>query len=194
MISVIVDGQTEKWYLDLMKSHEDIPRIAIKPELPKKKKIGDIKKLVVDLSKDYDQVVWIVDFDTILSESKQTKKGHSSPLQEFEKIKKDLDKIANVDVLVNTPCLEFWMLLHFKYTGSFSGECRSVKSELKNHLKDYDKTQKYYKNPRSNIYKKLKPKQNEAIKNGTKLGRFDFGNPESAKAEMFLLFEILELA
>ncbi len=44
--SIIVKGQTEVWYLQLMKQYEKLPRIDIKPELPKNKKLKELFELV----------------------------------------------------------------------------------------------------------------------------------------------------
>jgi hypothetical protein len=63
--SVIVDGKTEVWYLQMLKKNETLPRIDIKPELPKKKKLSEQFKSVIDNSNIYDEVIWIVDFDTM---------------------------------------------------------------------------------------------------------------------------------
>jgi hypothetical protein len=47
------------------------------------------------------------------------------------------------------------------------------------------------KNKRQDIYAKLKQYQKKAIKNAEKLGSLDFGNIESAKAEIYKIFNIL---
>ena len=58
-------------------------------------------------------------------------------------------------------------------------------------LKDYEKSEKYYKNPRQDIYQKVKQFQKDAISNAGKLGSFNFDNPETAKAEIYKLFQLL---
>lgn len=128
-----------------------------------------------------------------MSRSKETKQGQASKIEEFREYCVQLKACENVSVLVNTPCLEFWYLLHFKETGKYYAKCEDAEKVLKkSHLKDYEKTQKYYKKKNNDIYKKLKPQQIEAKKNAKKLGDFDFKNPESAKAEIYKVFDIIK--
>ncbi len=72
--AVIVDGETEFWYLQMLKRNEKLIKVDIKPEIPQKKKLQDQNLKVKELANDYDRVFWIVDMDTILGESRQTKK------------------------------------------------------------------------------------------------------------------------
>ena len=65
---ILVDGQTEQWYLQLMKQHENVRTINIKPELFSKKKLQDQYEFVKEYSSMYDKVVWIIDFDTLIKE------------------------------------------------------------------------------------------------------------------------------
>lgn len=192
--SIIVDGKTEKWYLQLMKEHENLKNIDIKPDLPKKKKLSELEELITENAKHYDRVIWIVDFDTIIKEEKEIKKGRKSKIQEFKEILHKLKKIKNVKILINTPCLEYWYLLHFKDTSKYYSKCESVSKEFKGTiLEDYKKTEKYYKKTNNNIYQKLYPLKNPAILRAKKLGNFNLSKYESAKAEIYKVFNILEL-
>ena len=60
--AIIVDGETEFWYFTLLKRHEreGLPKIDIRPELPKKKKLKEqYEKVVEYLEFDvYDKVFW----------------------------------------------------------------------------------------------------------------------------------------
>lgn len=183
--SILVDGQTEVWYFQLMKQYEDFPRIDIKPELQQKTTMERLFDLAEENAKDYDLVLMLFDLDAIIHDGKES---------EFrEKVIKYKDhKIINI--YINNPCLEFWFLLHFHETSRQFTQCCDVETELKKNelLKDYQKTQKYYKNHRNNIYKKLQPYQNEAIKNATRLGDFDFHNIHQSKAEIYKIFNILQ--
>ena len=133
--AVIVDGETEFWYFQMMKKHEDFPKIAIKPELPKKKKLKEQYESVIDnVNKGYDKVIWVLDFDTLIKEEREAKKGEPSKIQVFQEYRKRLRKFDHVYVLVNNPCLEFWHLLHFKKTSKFYPKCENVTSQLKKHL------------------------------------------------------------
>lgn len=193
--SIIVDGQTEVWYLQMLKKNEDLPRIDIKPELPRKKKLSDQFKSVINNSKIYDKVIWLVDFDTILKETRERKAGSISALQELQGYKKVLKKdFPNAQILINTPCLEIWLLLHFEPTGKFYPDCEGAEKRLKkSHLEDYEKTEKYYKKRDNDFYQRLKENQSSAIKNAKALGKFDFNNPNKGVAEIYQLFELFKL-
>lgn len=191
VFSIIVDGETEKWYFDLMKKHEKL-RISVKPELPKKKKLKDLFETVKEQAKDYHHVIWILDFDTLIKESREAAKGKQTKIQELEKYKKQLSKYSNVSVLVNTPCLEIWYLLHFENTKAYYSTYEAVKSQLKKHsiLNDYKKKEDFYKQ-NNDIYQKLKPYLEKAIERAEELGRFGFENVETSKAEIYKVFDIL---
>lgn len=178
--SIVVDGKTEIWYLQMMKNAEDLPRIDIKPDLPKKKKLKELFETVKENAENYDKVIWLVDIDTIISDNQVGRFGNY-----FNRLK----KIKNISILANTPCLEYWYLLHFKSTKKYFPTCNKVTTELKKHLKDYEKTEKYYKNAKNNLYEKLKPYQKDALLHAQNLGDFDITNIESAKAEIYKIIK-----
>ncbi len=80
-------------------------------------------------------------------------------------------------------------------TGKYFPNCESVVKELKKQdcLKDYKKTQSYYKNKNNDIYKRLKEYQKDASVRAKKLGSFDFENTKTAKAELYKVFELFDL-
>jgi hypothetical protein len=191
--SIIVDGETEVWYFQMMKRHETFPYLVdIKPELPKKKKLSEQYKVVKNNAKVYDKVFWLIDFDTIIKEEKEFKGNGERPLQELKHyIKAFLDN-KRVKILINTPCLEFWYLLHFEETGRYFSQCKNATKSLKAYIPDYQKSQKYYTQSNNDIYKKLKPFQQTAIINAEKLGKFTLDNPKTAKAEIHQIFQLLK--
>lgn len=193
---IIVDGATEQWYFQMMKRHERLPKIDLLPELPKKKKLRDVFELVKERAKDkFVQVVWLIDADSLISESQKTKQGEHSTLAEFKTYMEQLGRYPNVTILVNTPCLEYWFLLHFQDTGKYFSKCKGAIATLKKaHLKDYEKTERYYKKANNDIYKKLRPQLEKAILNAHKRGRFDIENAASAKAEIYRLFCLLNIS
>jgi hypothetical protein len=93
-----------------------------------------------------------------------------------------------VAVIVNNPCLEYWFLLHFKQTSKYYETYAILEKLLKKYLPDYDKSEKYYKNSRQDIYQRLKSYLKAAIDNAGRLGEFDFANTETGIAEMYKLF------
>ena len=117
----VVDGETEIWYLEMLKRNERGINLRIKPEIPQKKGLDDQFELVCNLaSSEYDRVYWIVDLDTIIKESNEAPTGVKTPLTSFFEMKTYLsDKLQNVQVIVNNPCLEFWFLLHLKRTSRY---------------------------------------------------------------------------
>lgn len=188
--SFVVDGKSEIWYFQLMKQHESLNEISVEPVLPTRKKLRDQFFLVKENADVYDRVYWIVDFDVILKETRECRPGGKSRLVELGEYMMELRERDNVRILINNPCLEFWFLLHFKETSHFYGDCSSVCRALKHVslFSDYVKNEQYYKKNDGDIYLKLKPFQENAIRNSSKLGKFDFSLPDSAKSEMFKLF------
>lgn len=186
----VVDGETEIWYLQMLKRNERNLRVTIKPEIPQKKKLEDQYKLVCDLANsEYECVFWIVDLDTVIKEDIEAASGTPSPLYRFNDKKLTLfAENKNVKVIVNNPCLEFWFLLHFERTSRYYRRCFDVVRDLKKHLEGYEKTEKFFKKTGNDIYKKLKPYLSNAFDNATALEPFDFRNPERAICEMYELF------
>ena len=107
----VVDGDTEVWYLQMLKRNERELNINIEPKLPSKKSIPEQFKMVKDLAEDYTKVFWIVDYDVIVKETREAKKGTETSEQLFIKLKEKAEKFDNVIVIVNNPCIEFWFLL-----------------------------------------------------------------------------------
>ena len=192
--AVVVDGETEKWYLQMLVKNETNISSNIKPHIPKNKDIDEQYKLVRDLSKkeeEYDKVFWIVDLDVLLKEERE-KKNNTSSLQKFLNYWQQLLKQEKVVVIVNNPCLEYWFLLHFEKTTKIFTTCIDVEKEVSRHLKGYEKTEKFFKKD-NDIYKQLKPFLKTAKENATALGSFDTYNHSKAMCEMPLLFNTLQL-
>ncbi len=101
----VVDGETEIWYLQMLKRNERNLRVTIKPEIPQKKKLEDQYKLVCDLANsEYEWVFWIVDLDTVIKEDIEAASGTPSPLSRFNDMKLTLfTENKNVKVIVNNP-------------------------------------------------------------------------------------------
>jgi hypothetical protein len=138
-------------------------------------------------------VFWIIDFDVIASETKSAKVGSKTTLQSFLEYKKTIaEKYKNIVIIVNNPCLEFWLLLHFEKTSKYFDTCEGAEKQLKRYLKDYEKKQKYYTNQDNDIYLRLKPNLAEALKNAKALKLFDIENPNKGMSEMQLFFESKE--
>ena len=206
--AIVADGVTEIWYLQMMKKYElenkekeqgkQQIRLAIKPELPKSKRIKDQCALVCELAqREYDKVFWIVDLDQIRKEQREATEGKKDPMRTFiecrEKVLNGKKYAKRVRVIVNNPCLEFWFLLHFIYTTESFDDYNMVKKELKKYMKDYDKNENYYKPKNNDIYSKLKPYLNTAIEHSDRLGSFEPKDPSRAVSEMPQFFRTEEL-
>lgn len=99
----------------------------------------------------------------------------------------------NVTVIIINPCLEFWLLLHYEKTSKLFDTCDQAEAQLKKHIKDYEKTRKYFTKQDHDIYLKLRSLLKTAISNSSYLGEFDLDEQTKAICEMFLLFEADEL-
>ncbi|MFM2266572.1 MAG: hypothetical protein RL757_12 [Bacteroidota bacterium] len=187
-VAVIVDGETEMWYFQMLQRNEKTLNVAISPKIPQKKKLSDQFDEVKKQAKDYDKVFWVVDLDVILKEEKE-KKGK---FQTFEKYRRQLEKYKNVVVIVNNPCLEFWFLLHFQATQITSGKCVDAENSLKTHIENYKKERHFFTKEGKDIYLRLKPNLKTAIENAKRLGSFDGKLPEKSVCEMHLFFEAKE--
>lgn len=191
--AVVVDGETEYWYLEMLKRNEPNILFDITPKILQKKNIDQQYKSVTELSEEeYDKVFWIVDLDVLLKEERE-KKSNTSSLQKFLNYWQQLLKQEKVVVIVNNPCLEYWFLLHFEKTTKIFTTCIDVEKEVSRHLKGYQKTQKFFKKSNNDIYKQLKPYLQTAKENATALGSFDTYNHSKAMCEMPLLFKELQL-
>ena len=194
----VVDGETEIWYLQMLRLNEQKIRLSIRPEIPQKKGLYDQFDLVCELARsEYQRVFWIVDLDTIIKESKEVASGAKTPLLIFNEMRTKLhhhDDFQNVVVIVNNPCLEFWFLLHFIPTSRYYRRCFDVirTLKLKKHLIGYEKTEKFFKKTNNDIYSRLKPYLHNAIQNAAALAPFDLENPERAICEMHELFKCKE--
>ncbi len=181
--AIVVDGETELWYFQKMGDFESIDSLKIEPRIAKKKTLKQQFEYVANLANQgYEKVFWLLDFDAII---------HDNQIEKFKQYFRKAKRIKNVEVFVNSPCIEFWYLLHFKNIGQFMPKCETAVKQLKKHLPDYEKTEKYYKKANNDIYKRLKPNQEKAVSNARKLGNFDMENTHTAKAEVFRVLEAL---
>ncbi len=190
VFAIVVDGQTEVWYFQMMKRNETELLINIEPKIPQKKKLSEQYNKVVEFAQDYVKVFWIIDLDVIIKESKEVKKGQQSKIQELKQYLADIEnKFDNVITILNNPCLEFWFLLHFKRTARYFQKCEEVEKDLKHFLTDYEKTRKYFIREGNDIYLRLKPFLTIALENARRLQRISLDNLERAICEMNLFFD-----
>lgn len=135
-IAVIIDGKDEKWYLETVKEHypnADMKKSTIKPDLPQKKSVEAL---------------------FALAQQKLAMKSTQGTLTPREKAK--YGWMNNLVIIVNTPCLEFWYMLHFSKTHKFFPDFSAMEATLRKQpgLEEYDKSEDYYKKS-PNIYDRL---------------------------------------
>jgi hypothetical protein len=172
----------------MLRRNESVPGISIHPELPKKKSLKDQYESVKVNAGIYDCSIWVLDLDVVIAVP--------GALSELKGYVEEFEKIKNVRVFINTPCLEFWFLQHMKDTGAYYEKCEPAAKEFKKYdsLKDYEKSEKYFVQSGLDIYKRLKPNLKIGVANAAKRGDFDIGNPKQGKAELYKLFAILGIA
>lgn len=87
--------------------------------------------------------------------------------------------------------MEYWFLLHFRKTTKIFTACADAEREVSQHLKGYEKTEKFFKKSNNDIYKQLKPHLETAISHATALGSFSTQEYKRAMCEMPLLLELV---
>lgn len=189
----VVDGITEVCYLQMLKRNERQLNVNIEPKLPHKKTLVDQYELVLRLATDYTRVFWIVDYDVITKQTKESRKGKETDEELFIRLRGKLARVSNVLVIVNNPCIELWFLLHFVQTSKFHSACSSVEKQLKKHITDYQKSQKYLTRQGNDIYLKLRKHLPQAKGNSKALG-FDMNNTQKAICEMNHFFKMKEIS
>lgn len=193
-IAVVMDGQNESWCVAMIARNEPDIRFRIKPEIPQNKSLAEQYAKVISLAADYDEVIWIVDFDVILKETGEGKPGQPKAIDVFMRLKSKLEsEHDNVTIIINQPCIEFWLLIHFEYTQAPFEDCAGAEGRLKRYLGEYSKTQRYYTKEGNDIYLKMKELLPVAIENSKRFGKFDFEYPYRGYTDMHVLFEKLGL-
>ncbi|GHV56911.1 hypothetical protein FACS1894182_04490 [Bacteroidia bacterium] len=189
VFSFVVDGECEFWYLQMMKDNEKPLNIHISPEIYKKKTLDEQYKRVVELKEISAKVFWIVDFDVVNKETQEGIRGQKSKLTKFKELYQKIKCYPNIEIIVNNPCFEFWILLHFANTTRFYESYKKLLPHLQKYLSDYEKTEKYYIQSNPDIYKRLRRDLKTAIGNAEKQGDFDFENCKTkGVAEMHKFF------
>jgi 2,4-dienoyl-CoA reductase-like NADH-dependent reductase (Old Yellow Enzyme family) len=192
VFSFVVDGKCEYWYLQMLKDNEKSLKVRFSPEIYKKSTLKEQYKRVVELAKDCEKVFWVIDFDVINKETLEAKDGRKTTQQEFQELYNKCKKNNKIAVIVNNPCFEFWFLLHFKQTSKYFSDYSELEKMLKKYLPNYKKTENYFiKTP--DIYKRLKNDLPTAIKYSKKTGEFDFNNLYTGIAEMYKIFDELNV-
>lgn len=159
-IAIIVDGEDEKWYMEKVKEYypsSSLKGMCVKPEFPHRKKVDDLFAFAKEkVQLEYCFVLLILDMDIILKDASEFEKfkkyyngymsakaGTLSPRQ-----KSTYNWMAKLRLIINSPCLEFWYLLHYSKTTKFFADYEELKPIIRRqpNLKEYEKCETYYKN------------------------------------------------
>ena len=203
-MAIIVDGKDEKWYIETVKKHYQaqcpaLKRVKIEPNLPQQKKIQELFALAeAKHAEGYKHIVLVVDLDAIITDPKEMQKfndlynkyvsvgiGKASSRNKW---------MRGLTLILNNPCVEYWYLIHFKFTNKFFGSYEALKPELQKYLSGYEKSEAYYKgNP--DIYSRLGGDKGLSIarQNAKKFSAFDLATCQTVGiSEMNKLFDIFD--
>ncbi len=188
--AIVLEGECEHWYIQMLKRNERQLGFDLKPEIPQKKKISDQYEQVKELAKTYDKVFWMIDCDVVAAESRLTAKGTESPA---DLLKKHIAEVEakysdRIVVIRNNPCLEYWLLLHFEETAAPFHSCEAAGKRLKGHLPTYEKSRNFFTKQDKDIYLQLKGNLEEAVKRATKIEKTAKADLTATISQMHLLF------
>lgn len=132
--AVLGEGITEQWYLQHLKEFKGYV-YKISPSLFAdvgiEKAEGHINRL---LNEGYDQVTFLTDYDTIVSQEKQAV---------FYRFVEKYAPVEEVLICDSMPAIELWFLLHFVYTAREFPDCVQLVRELRQYLPGYEKRKSY---------------------------------------------------
>lgn len=191
--AIVVEGECELWYFQMLKRNERHLRVNIEPKIPQRKSLEEQFTMVVNLSEDYSRVFWIIDLDVVLSASNAAKRGVKTPMQVLKEYsEKVTSHYPNVTIIINNPCLEYWFLIHFVYSSRIFGNCGAVEKELKKAFPGYTKSKGFFTKDGHDIYSMLKPHLKTAIQHSKRSGKMNFNQPVNSISGMHLFFEALK--
>lgn len=191
-VSIIVDGETEQWYAESMRATEQLRSLKIKPDLPKKKTLEALYDYVAKQAEIFDVVIWIVDMDVPVAEAR--KRGDLAAVMAKFKRKRTELVARGVTVIVNSPSLERWILLHYEDSKKYYSAQKPIIDRIRKHyLKAYEKSERYFKRKDGSLYQDLRPYLADALIRSKAMPAFDPDHPERAACEMWQLFEALDI-
>ena len=180
---IVVEGPTEKIYFSDVKTNAHIPGVTLNPKIAKHSDLNTILKTAITGFKTgaYDSVWCVFDRDTI------AKDGMSKELKnQYENARSLGIRFAD-----SMPAFEIWFLLHFAMPAQFYSSQDSVIKELRKHIPDYEKDQKWLSS--ANLYSKLKPHFKDAMSKAAELDKRNkvSENTNATISNVYKLFEEL---
>jgi len=153
--AVLGEGITEQWYLSHLKKYKGYI-YNIRPSLFADVSIEKAEGIIDELlSGGCDQITFLTDYDSIVNQGKK---------DVFDKIVDKYKDIEEVLICDSMPSIEYWFLLHFKYTTKEYLNCEQVIKDLKTRISDYSKKEVYLKQDK--WFKKLV--ENEGLSKANK--------------------------
>ncbi len=188
--AVIVDGETEVIYIDKMRACERVSIKGVEADGDVDKQFSQARRLHdVD---GYANVYWLIDYDVIARDNRQCIDASKKKLTLLKQYMQRATSMPWLHIIFNSPCLEYWLLLHFEPNNhrayeQFDGD---LETALRKHLTDYEKTRKYYESGLG-IYRKLRSRLATARQAASGLTF----NPKSGQcaptAEIYRIFDNL---
>jgi len=134
-VALVGDGQTERIYFGDVRDADRPANLSIFPDYPRRfgNYKGVLDRAVSLKGEGFNHVYALIDMDKIIQENK---------IDEYKQAKTKATA-AGVTVLENNPCFEVWLLLHFVHTGRLFSNCNDVVAELRKHIPNYDKGEKF---------------------------------------------------
>lgn len=183
-IYIIGEGETERYYFKHLKNLIKSYNCIVRPRLfSNNTSIFYLEKKTNEFIAADVTVICVFDADVAERNEKEKKK-----FKNFIRKYKDNKKVIICDSL---PSIEFWFLLHFKTTSKYF-TTKQLRDELKKHIPDYDKKEKYLKDYK--WVKALVSKQYTAIKNAKSLNSSEVSylTPSQSYSNVYKAIERLE--
>lgn len=165
-VVIIVDGKDEKWYLEKVRENykpDTLRKTSLEPKLAQKKKVAELFEEAKDkVVNGFSKAILIIDFDELGQDNKELGKFkelffiYQNVHEGIKKVSKKHQWMKQLMLIVNSPCIEFWYLLHFYKTQKYYPNFDSLKKDLTSikELSEYRKSEAYY-NKLPDIYTRL---------------------------------------
>jgi len=178
-IYIVGEGITEQYYFKHLKNLNQYNYI-VKPRFFGKTSIQQIEKTVQSLLSGGVMVICVFDAD-VAYQNKTTR-------QKFEQFLNRYQNEASLIICDSLPSIEFWFLLHFVKTNKHFKNSKAVETELKKHIKQYKKSQKFLEN--IGWVEQLSKQLDLAIKNADSLET----NGATSYSNVYKAFNILKIS
>lgn len=114
-----------------------------------------------------------MDYDDIARDNRENPVAANKKLTKLKQCLVEAAKEPWLHILFNSPCLEYWLLLHYEPHNrrAYDGYEGDLKTALRTHLPDYEKSRKYYE-AGIDLYSKLRPRLATAMQSAATI-QFD---------------------